>query len=136
MKGLFRFPAATRSDPAVEAWFRAQPEMLAAIARSWFDQMRNCGPDVGELMHDGCPVACVGDVAFGYVNVFTAHVNIGFFQGADLDDPAQLLEGAGRRMRHIKLLPEFAPDTAAVSRLIEDAYQDIRRKLAETERAI
>lgn len=130
MKGLFRFATARRRDPAVDAWFKAQPPELGFIAQTWFDEMRRCGPDVNELMHDGCPVACVGDVAFAYVNVFTSHVNVGFFKGADLDDPAQLLVGEGRKMRHIKLRPDAEPDAAAISHLIEDAYLDMRRKLA------
>jgi hypothetical protein len=33
--------------------------------------------------------AWLGDVAFGYVNVFTSHVNVGFFQGTSLPDPAR-----------------------------------------------
>ena len=73
------------------------------IAQPWFEQMRGCGADVRELLHDGYPIACVEDAAFGYVNAFTAHVNVGFFYGAVLDDPAGLLEGAGKRMRHVKL---------------------------------
>ena len=133
MKGLFRFPTAARRDPAVGAWFKAQTAELGYIAQTWFDEMRRCGPDVRELMHDGCPVACVGDVAFAYVNVFTSHVNVGFFQGADLDDPAGLLVGEGRRMRHIKLHPDDEPDAVAISHLIEDAYLDMRRKLAANE---
>lgn len=135
MKGLFRFPAATRRDPAVAAWFEAQPAALSSIAQTWFDQMHRCGPDVRELMHDGCPVACVGEIAFGYVNVFTSHVNVGFFQGADLDDPADLLVGEGRRMRHIKLRPDDEPDVTTISNLIEDAYLDVQRRLAGREGA-
>jgi hypothetical protein len=46
--------------------------------------MRGCGDDVRELVHDGCPVACVADAPFGYVNVFRTHVNVGFFYGAML----------------------------------------------------
>jgi hypothetical protein len=82
-------------------------------------------------MHDGCPVACVGDAAFGYVNAFTAHVNVGFFQGAGLDDPADLLQGTGKRMRHVKLRPDSGVDAASLQRLIEDAYADMRRRLGE-----
>ena len=67
--------------------------------------MRRRGADVHELMHDGCPTACVGDAAFGYVNAFREHVNVGFFTGAFLSDPDGLLEGTGKRMRHVKLRP-------------------------------
>jgi hypothetical protein len=129
MSALFRLAAATRRDPAVDAWMDSRAPQLGYMARIWFDQMRKCGPDVRELMQDGCPVACVQDAAFAYVNVFTSHVNVGFFHGADLDDPLELLEGTGRRMRHVKLRPGIDCDTAALSRLIEDAYMDVKRRL-------
>ncbi len=91
--------------------------------------MRDCGADVRELVNDGCPVACVRDAPFGYVNAFKAHASIGFFHGAMLADPANLLEGAGKRMRHVKLRPGEALDTNALSDLIAEAYRDIRRRV-------
>src|SRR6202041_3681308 len=75
---------------------------LGAMAHQWFEVMRKCGDEVRELLHDGCPVACLGDAPFGYVNVFHSHVNGGFFHGAALPDPAHLLQGTGKRMRHVK----------------------------------
>lgn len=100
---------------------------LGAIAQRWFEVMRGCGDDVRELLHDGHPTACVGDAAFGYVNAFRAHVNVGFFRGAELADPAGLLEGAGRFMRHVKLGPGRDVDAKALAKLIETAYADIRK---------
>jgi len=88
--------------------------------------MRACGDDVRELIHDGCPVACVEDVAFGYVNAFRSHVNVGFFHGAALKDPAGLLEGAGKRMRHVKLKPMQSFNSAALGALIDAAYAQVR----------
>src|SRR5690348_8193685 len=116
-KRLFRLTGSQRGDPAVAAWFSKQREDLQPLARTWFEQMRRCGPDVRELLHDDCPVACVDGVAFGYVNAFTAHVNVGFFHGADLDDAGDLLEGTGKNMRHVKLRPDAAADSAAIGRL-------------------
>ena len=101
---------------------------LGAIAQRWFEVMRDCGDDVRELLHDGHPTACVGDAAFGYVNAFTAHVNVGFFRGAELADPAGLLEGTGKFMRHVKLRPERDVDDVALTRLIETAYADMKRR--------
>ena len=92
----------------------------------WFAVMRNCGDEVRELMHDGCPTACLGDAAFGYVNVFTSHVNVGFFQGVSLPDPARLLQGSGKFMRHVKLRPGTPINAAALNRLIDMAYEDIK----------
>ena len=91
--------------------------------------MRGCGADVRELLHDGHPTACVGDAAFGYVNVFSSHVNVGFFHGAALDDPAGLLEGAGKRMRHVKVRWAQQVNAPALSELIGAAYRDIRLRL-------
>jgi hypothetical protein len=102
---------------------------LGAIAHHWFDVMRQCGDEVRELLHDGCPVACLGDAPFGYVNVFTSHVNVGFFHGAALPDSAHLLQGSGKFMRHVKLKPGTPTNDAALGRLIEAAYLDIQARL-------
>jgi hypothetical protein len=126
---LFRFPTAAPRDAAVEAWFAGPDAPLRAIAQRWFERMRAAGPDVRELMHDGCPTACVEDAAFAYVAAFKAHVNVGFFQGASLPDPAGLLEGTGRRMRHVKVRWGRPVDEAALERLIAAAWRDMRLRL-------
>jgi hypothetical protein len=130
VNGLFRFPSARKRDPAIDAWLDERPAELGEIARRWFARMRACGDDVRELMHDGCPTACVDDAAFAYVNVFKAHVNIGFFRGAELDFGVGLLEGTGRLMRHVKSRPGGEPDEGALSALIDAAYADMKARLA------
>jgi hypothetical protein len=130
---LFRLPSAVRRDPSVDAWFAMPDHELRRMAEPWFERMRGCGADVRELLHDGYPTACVGDAAFGYVNAFSAHVNVGFFHGATLDDPAGLLEGAGKRMRHVKLRWGEPVKVTALSELIETAYRDIRLRLASAD---
>jgi len=129
MNRIFRVSGAAERDPAIDRWLNRQPDELHSIAGRWFARMRECGDDVRELMHDGCPVACVDDAPFGYVNIFTAHVNVGFFNGAALDDPAGLLQGTGKRMRHVKLKPLIAVNAAAVNALIAVAYLDIQAQL-------
>jgi hypothetical protein len=126
---LFHFPEAVKRGPAIEVWMKEHPGVLGAIARRWFEVMRACGEDVRELLHDGHPTACVTDAAFGYVNAFTAHVNVGFFCGAELADPARLLEGTGKRMRHVKLGPDREVDELALTRLIHAAYADMKKRL-------
>lgn len=128
---LWRFASAQKRDSAVEAWFGEGAIELRAIAREWFEELRRCGPDVRELIHDGCPVACAEDAAFAYVNAFKNHVNLGFYYGASLEDPAGLLEGAGKRMRHVKLTPGREPSTKALRALIKAAYEDIRARIDE-----
>jgi len=129
MMELLRFDGTMERDPAIDAWMTARPGELGEIAREWFEVMRGCGEEVREVLHDGCPNACLGDVPFGYVNVFTAHVNVGFFQGAVLADPARLLQGSGKRMRHVTLKPGVVIDHAALRELIERAYRDIKERV-------
>jgi Domain of unknown function (DU1801) len=132
MSELFRFPSAVQRDPGVDGWFSRPDDELRRFARPWFEQMRSCGTDVRELLHDGHPTACVEDAAFAYVNAFSAHVNVGFFHGVDLDDPAGLLEGTGKRMRHVKLRWGQHVCAAALSGLIAAAYRDMRLRLSSS----
>src|SRR5580704_16097439 len=126
---LLRFNGAVERDLAIDAWMKEHAGELGTIAHRWFETMRKCGDEVRELLHDGHPVACLGDVPFGYVNVFTSHVNVGFFQGASLPDPARLLQGDGKFMRHVKLRPGTVPNAAALSRLIDAAYWDTKARV-------
>jgi len=126
---LFRLNGAVERDPAIDRWMKEHAGELGAIAQKWFEVMRKCGDEVRELLHDGCPTACLGDAAFGYVNAFTSHVNVGFFQGAVLPDPGRLLQGTGKFMRHVKLKPGTATDAAALARLIGAAYADIKARV-------
>jgi hypothetical protein len=126
---ILRLNNTKQHDPAIDAWMKNNSGDLGALARQWFEVMRNCGDEVREVLHDGCPTACLGDAPFAYVNVFTAHVNVGFFQGAALPDPARLLEGNGKRMRHVKLRLGAATDSASLRKLIEAAYADIKSRV-------
>jgi hypothetical protein len=123
---LLRFDGAVRRDPQIEDWMKRHKGELGAIARRWFEVMRGCGDEVREVLHDGCANACLGDVPFGYVGVFTSHVNVGFFYGAGLGDPSHLLQGSGKRMRHVKLRAGESVDEGALRALIEAAWTDVK----------
>jgi len=130
MTQVLRFNGSVKRDPAIDAWMQSHSGALGNIAQRWFDLMRDCGDDVRELLHDGHPTACIGDAAFGYVNAFKAHVNVGFFRGAELADPNRLLEGTGKFMRHVKLRPECDVDAKALTKLIKAAYADMKGRFA------
>ena len=131
IEARLRFDGAVLRDPQVGAWFARRTDALGMIARTWFERMRDCGEDVVELVHDGCPVACVQDVPFAYANAFGRHVNVGFFMGAFLPDPKALLQGTGKRMRHVKLFPAVEPDADGLAALIDAAYRDARDFVAK-----
>jgi hypothetical protein len=126
---FLRFDGAVQRDPSIDAWMKQHKGELGALAHRWFEVMRNCGDEVRELMHDGCPTACLGDAPFAYVNVFATHVNVGFFHGASLPDPARLLQGTGKFMRHVKLQPGTPTNAAALTALIDAAYSDIKSRV-------
>ncbi len=126
---LLRFNGAVERDPAIDAWMKAHADELGDIALHWFSVRRNCGDEFRELLHDGCPFACFEDAPFGYVNVFTSHGNADFFRGATLPDPARLPQGAGKLMRHVQLRPGTATNTAAISRLIDAAYSEVKARV-------
>ena len=126
---LLRFDGAVERATAVDAWLKKHKGELGAMARQWFEAMRKCGDEVREVLHDGCPVACLGDAPFGCVNVFTSHVNVGFFHGVALPDPAYLLQGSGKCMRHVKLKPGTPMNAAALKALVEAAYSDIKARV-------
>jgi hypothetical protein len=128
MNAVLLLSGAAKRDPIIEEWLN-KTDALTALARTWFKKIRACGEDVLELMHDGCPVACVEDAPFVYVNVFKSHTDVGFFYGAHLDDPARLLEGTGKNMRHMKLKPGREPDSDALGNLIHAAYLDVKIRL-------
>ena len=126
---LFRFTDAVQRDLAVDAWLDERPGALGAVARRWFEIVRAQGDDIRELMHDGRPTACVQDAAFAYVDVFTHHVNVGFFRGSEIADPSGLLQGTGKLMRHVKLRSDAEIDDEGLTGLIEAAYRDMRGRV-------
>jgi hypothetical protein len=130
MRPLFRLEGTAKRHPAVALWFDNRPGPLGALARRWFEALRQCGDDIGEVLHDGQPTVCVDGAAFAYIDAFTAHVNVGFFQGAELSDPAGLLEGSGKFMRHVRIRPDGEVDVAALAELVNAAYADVKQRLA------
>jgi len=123
MNQIFLFPSSVRRDPAIDAWMEEHSGELGAIARHWFNVMRERGDDIRELLHDGHPTACVGEAAFVYLKAFTAHVNVGFFRGAELADPSGLLEGTGNYMRHVKLRPAYSEVTDFMFDFMEPRFE-------------
>ena len=126
---VLRFPTSVKRDPAVDAWMNNHSGELGVIAKHWFAVIRSCGDDVRELLHDGQPTGCVGDAAFAYVDAFKDHVNVGFFRGSVISDPKGMLEGTGKFMRHVKIRPEHAIDVKALTKLVETAYADMKKRL-------
>lgn len=63
-----------------------------------------------------------------YVAPQTRHVNLGLYHGATAADPSGLLEGTGKRLRHVKIRSLAEATAAPVRRLIAEAIAE--RKIA------
>jgi hypothetical protein len=60
---------------------------------------------------------------FAYVKAFANSVNIGFWRGAQLDDPDGLLEGGGDRMKHLSLRSGDEIPAEAVGAFVRQAIE-------------
>jgi hypothetical protein len=58
---------------------------------------------------------------FCYVGMTAKHVNLGFYEGALLDDPAGLLQGTGKKLRHVKVKTLAAVHESALRALLTAA---------------
>mgnify|MGYP001166759494 FL=1 len=131
MIALFDLNNSFEFDPKIDRWWSTKSPELSSLARTWFEVMRMCGPDVKESLHNGYPTACLEVYPFAYVDAFSSHINIGFYYGAFLPDPQRILIGTGKRMRHVKLILDNQGDSRALKKLIEGSYQDLKIRLSE-----
>lgn len=129
MAPLLKFTGKDIQAIDFEPWLEQKPEALQPLARTWFETIKQCGEDVDAIFHDNYPIGCVDEAPFAYVNVYTAHVNVGFFYGSELPDPHDLLEGTGKRMRHVKLRTAAEIPSEQIRELITHSYQDIKARL-------
>jgi len=98
-----------------------------AIARALRELIADVLPGVTEV-----PWETQGNVGYGvgpkksseqfcYIMPFATHVNLGFYYGAQLDDPAGLLEGSGKGLRHVKVRSVSEVKKPALRKLIAAA---------------
>ena len=65
---------------------------------------------------------------FCYIAPFKKHVNLGFYFGADLEDPFKLLEGTGKYLRHIKIRSKKDVSKPEIQKLLEQASKHLPKK--------
>ena len=62
---------------------------------------------------------------FCYLSVWKNHVNLGFYYGSELPDPGNLLEGTGKKFRHIKFTDPDQLSNPQVRELVEAASRHL-----------
>ena len=89
-------------------------------------------PDATELVWPKQNIASYGfgpkkmSEHFVYIGFFKQHVNLEFYYGADLPDQKGLLQGTGKKLRHIKLVDLKEAKAQAIWRLVDSAIQERR----------
>jgi hypothetical protein len=61
---------------------------------------------------------------FCYIGAHGEHVNLGFYRGAELPDPEGLMEGTGKKLRHVKVRELAGVEQPSLRRLIESSLQE------------
>ena len=67
--------------------------------------------------------------SFGYLCPLRDYVRLGFFYGAALPDPAGLLIGTGKRLRHIKVYSLEQAEQPEIRQLLEAAVRERKEAL-------
>jgi hypothetical protein len=110
------------SAPAVDRILAEMPAPLRAIARALRAQIRAAAPELTETVKWGAP-CYVGQHEVVYFAAYAAHVNLGFYRGAHLDDASGRLEGTGKGLRHVKLRSVRETTAPEIRRLIRAAVR-------------
>jgi hypothetical protein len=59
-----------------------------------------------------------------YIGLYTKHINLGFYWGARMGDPAAVLKGGGKQLRHIKIKSQADLGTPIIRDYLRRAAPD------------
>lgn len=113
-------------EETVDELFPITPADVRAILTEIRRMVRATLPDATEIIYHGA-LAYQPDVSrfdpIIYVAPQNGYVNLGFYYGVGVPDPAGLLEGVGKRMRHTKVRSIQAAQNAALVPLVLEAWR-------------
>jgi len=111
-----------------DAFLANTPDGFKPVVAELRKLVRTIAPNLAEEMKYGMPSYTKENHTVVYIMPAADHVNLGFYDGVELDDPKKLLEGTGKRLRHVKVrtLPEAK--SPALLALLEEAVR-VREKI-------
>lgn len=113
-------------EKTIDELFPTTPVAIRAILAEIRRVVCDALPDATEILYHGAlgygPTAS-GSGRVLYVAPQNGYVNLGFFYGTGLPDPTGLLEGTGKRMRHVKIKSVLAAQNAALIPLVQEAWK-------------
>ena len=102
-------------------WLDSVEESEQTLAASVIAFIRESLDDADETVKWNNPCFVVAGSNCLYVSAQDGYVNLGFYEGTSLDDPAGLLEGTGKKMRHVKVHSSDELDNPALTDLVRAA---------------
>ncbi len=86
----------------VDAFINQAPPTVRPVLRDLRELLREELPEATEEIKWGRPVYSLNHIVC-YLAASGDHANLGFYRGIELADPRGLLEGEGKKLRHIKV---------------------------------
>ena len=108
---------------------RAENQDIKDISNKLREVILVAFPDATEVVRlgDGAASYGVGTKKMSESHVYlmpkTGYVNLGFWHGVNIPDPTNLLEGTGKKMRHVKIKRLVDAATPQIQTLIAEAPQ-------------
>lgn len=95
--------------PDFERLLRGYDEQLVALYKELRNQLLELAPHCNELLYNSHALTIAFSLsgklkdAFCHLPIYQNHINLGFNQGASLQDKQGVLQGTGKAIRHIKM---------------------------------
>jgi hypothetical protein len=118
------------ADEALAGYLARYSPDVRAVAKAALAKMRKRLPGAVELVYDNYNALAIGfgpterasDAIFS-IALYPRWVSLFFLQGAHLSDPAKLLRGSGKQVRHIVLKDAAVLDLPGVHALMSQALE-------------
>lgn len=122
-------------NPTVEEWLEKFPPDRQLMIRELIAVARQNMPGAHEFIYHDAAGYSLNDSPFDRICYIApqnkGYVNFGFFFGAGLPDPKQLLEGEGKRIRHVKVWSVDEAKNPALAKLVAATWKQAPRQVAE-----
>jgi hypothetical protein len=120
---------------SVQAWLANLSPNIRAITKQLRAVARKNMPKVHEFIYHDAIGYSVNDSPFDRICYIApqkkGYVNFGFFFGAGIPDPEQLLIGEGKRLRHVKIWSVDEAKNPALAKLVAATWKDAPESVAK-----
>ena len=121
-------------NESIDELFPSTSAEVRDLLRAVQAMVQTAIPEATEILYHGALGYSVTTSGFDriiYVQAQNGYVNLGFFFGTELADPSHVLEGTGKRMRHVKIRSAKEAGAPALPSLVQDAWRKGADAVAE-----